>query len=319
MSVNSVNTQQAGLLADHRDAFLNTRRASDPKVSQIMDLGLSSDKRVETRAYYTAAPHAQFRAYGDPVNEGQFDSVKWDTVNYIYDLRLSWSKYDREDDLTQSLQDQARTGGESLAGSPERALFDFINGTAAFMPNVTNASDGLPAYSASTRFETAGGNIVSGTSFATAAGIRAAIYAAQARYRDFKARGQPLHPEPVLDSPMLVIYSNADNLAFAEAFNLPIVESSSGNAGISNILQAQLGGRTYTLWETSRLGAGVAVTALSGAKQPFFMQTRTNMVEAYGDEGNSDDARLTGREYVQWEQRSGFGAGVMYGTIKLTA
>ena len=38
MAVNSINTQQAGLLADHRDAFLNTRRASDPKVSMIMDL-----------------------------------------------------------------------------------------------------------------------------------------------------------------------------------------------------------------------------------------------------------------------------------------
>ena len=319
MAVNSVNTQQAGLLADHRDAFLNTRRTSDPKVSMIMDLGLSSDKRVETRAYYTAAPHAQFRQYGDPVNEGQFDSVKWDTVNYIYDLRLSWSKYDREDDLTQSLTDQARTGGESLAGSPERALFDFINASASFLPNVTNASDGLAAYSASTRFETAGGNIVAGQTFATSSGVRIAMYAAHERFRDFKARGQPLHPEPVLDSSMLVIYSNADNLAFAEAFNLPIVTSASGNAGISNILQAQLGGRTYTLWETSRLAAGISVVTLSGAKKPFFMQTRTNMVEAFGDEGNSDDARLTGREYVQWEQRMGFNAGVMYGSIKITS
>ncbi|RLB44667.1 MAG: hypothetical protein DRH30_00885 [Deltaproteobacteria bacterium] len=318
MAVNSTNTQQAGLLNDHRDAFLNTRRSSDPKVSMAMDLGLSSDKRVETRAYYTAAPHAQFRAYGDPVNEGQFDSVKWDTPNHIYDLRLSWSKYDREDDLTQSLTEQARTGGASLAGTPERALFDYINGTTLLMPSLQNASDGLAAYSATTRFETAGGNIEAGHSFASSSGVRIAIYAAHNRFRQFKARGEPLHPEPVLDSSMLVIYSSADNLTFAEAFNLPVVDNASGNAGISNILQAQLGGRIYTLWETSRLPAGTCVVFLSGAKKPFFMQTRTNMVESYGDDGNSDDARGTGREYVQWEQRQGFGAGVMFGTIKIT-
>lgn len=318
MAVNSINTQQAGLLNDHRDAWMNTRRTSDPKLSLIMDLGLTSDKRVESRAYHTAPPHAQFRNYGDPVNEGQFDSVKWDTPNHIYDLRLSWSKYDREDDQTQSLTDLAREGGKSLAGVPERALFDQINGTTNVLPFVQNASDGIAAYSASTRYETSGGNIVASQSFASANGVTAAVYATHNRFRQFKSRGEPLHAEPVLDSPMLVIYSSADNLVFAEAFNQPIVSNSSGNAGVSNLLQAQIGGRTYYLWETSRLAAGTAVTCLTGAKKPFFKQTRTPLSESYGDEGNSDDARNTGREYVQWESRDGYGAGVMFGSCKIT-
>lgn len=325
MSLAGVATaQQAGILNDFRGVYLDMRRTSDERCAMVMDMGKTSNKRTEKRAYGLGAGHARYRPYGEPA---RFDSLEFrglETTNHIYEFGTDWEIYDREDDLTQSIPEHVAEGGRSLALVEERAIFDFINGTTmatgGVLPYVPNAADGLPTFSGSARFGHANGNIISGFATTDVTTVRTGVYAADRRFREFTLRGQPMFKDNVLDGPMLVIYSAADNLVFAEAFNLPVIPSAAGTASQSNILRAQLGGKEYTLWCTTRMNAGEMVTALvNSPTKPLFRQTRTAVKPRVGNDGTSDTTSLKRKEWAHWERRAGFGSTEPYGWIKHVA
>ena len=113
--------------------------------------------------------------------------------------------------------------------------------------------------------------------------------------------------------------THRDNLAFAEAFNLPVIETTSGNASQSNLLRAQIGGRDYILWEEPRMTQGEMVCHLTAGPKPLYRQTRTPLREKIWSETNDPTSRRYGREGVGWEAREGYGGGTPFATFQATA
>lgn len=322
MTVIAANVLREGLLADYRDAYNNTRRTMDSRLSYVMDLNGFTDGRTSTRGYFEAAPHPIYQPQGDPIHEEGMASRAFTITNYPYSLRVSWHKDDREDDRTGSLKDMAMAGGRGHALLPERAAFDFINGTTSLVPAVPNAADGTALFSSSTRFGASGGNSLTVTSWsASGPACRGALWAGVEQFGLFQdGKGQPLFTDDVLDSPILVIHAMADLDVVSEALHNGLVAyaNSTSNAGVDNVLVA--GGRKFIPWPTQRLSTGTMILALTGAPvKPLIATPRTQIVESYADETNDPEARNSGREYVQWRQRLGFGIGVVYSMIKIAA
>lgn len=317
------NVLAEGLLSDYAQAYMNTRREQDSKVSMIMDVGARSFGRTDTRAYFEAAPHMRHQPMGDPIPEEGMDSKNFQTVNYPYGLRIPWHMDDREDDRTGSLKQAAEAGGKSAALSAERGLFDLLNGTTSFIPAVPNASDGTAIFSTSTRFEVSTGNSLTGFSVSSGPAFRAGVQAAIAQFGLFKdGKGQPLFTDAELNSPVLVICARADMFQAAEAFHIGTVAqnapTAANNAAGDNILRTVTG--NIVMWATSRVSSGTAFVHLTGTSvKPFLMQERTKIQTAYATVENDPEARNTGREYTQWRQRLGFGVGIVPSVIKLAA
>lgn len=317
MAVDSGLALASGLLNDARDTYLNVRRTAEQNVGLIVGTK-SSDKRQEERAHSLPAGHTKYKPYGGARQYQGFDFESWTTVNYEYDGGVEWLAADRKDDRTDSLVDQARNMGRSLALKPVQFLFDAINGTTSWLPHAVTGPDGLSAFTSSTRHEDTGGNILSGQTLTTTAGIETAIFAAEAKIAEYKdGYGEPLLDDDILDSPTVVVYSTANNKPFRAAFNAPIVQGSS--AGISNVLVTQVAGKQYVLWETSRLATGVALVCKQGGPRPFYIQEREQIVETMWTEENSKIAADTGYESIGWRQRLGFDMQATYNAVKITA
>jgi len=321
-NVIAAQTLREGILADYRDAYSATRRDMDSRVGMVMDLSAFTDGRSQTRGYFEAAPHPSYQPQGSPIKEEAMEARAFTTINHPYSLRIPWHKDDREDDRTGSLRDMAGEGGRGHGILPERGLFDLLSGTASTIPAVPNAADGTAVFSSSTRFEVSTGNSLTVTSWsASGPAARSALWAGVEQFGLFKdGKGQPLFQDSHLDSPILVIHAMADLDILSEALHQGLVAyaNSTSNAGVDNVLVE--GGRKFVPWPTQRVATGTMYLCLTGAPvKPFLMQPRTQIVESYADETNDPESRNTGKEYVQWRQRLGFGVGVVYQVIKIVA
>lgn len=312
-----------GMLADYRDVFLSSRRTMDPRVSLLMDLGAVTNGRSNTRGYFESAPHMRYQGYGDPIVEQAMDSKSFQITNYIYSLWIPYSRWDAEDDKTSSLPDAIRAAGKDGGLNPERGLFDLLLNTTSFVPIVPNAADGNAAFLAGMRHGVSTGNSITVSSWsASGPAARGAIWAAYEQMLLFQdGQGQPLHGQSVLDSPMLVLGSAADADVIHEAMHRGTVAyaNSTSNAGVDNVLT--MGGRKFLEpWLSSRISTGTMFVALTGAPvKPFLMQERSAVREMYADETNDPEARRSGRFGIGWNQRLGFGVGLPYAIVKVTA
>ena len=323
MPVIAAETLREGLLSDYRDVYRTTGEDREiTNVGLVMDMNAFTDGRTNTRGYFEAAPHPKYQPQGDPIHEEGMTSRSFTIQNYPYSLRVGWHKDDREDDRTGSLNDMARAGGKNHRLLPVRAFFDLITDTASLLPAVPNAADGANMFITSTRFGVSTGNSITVSSWsASGPAARGAFWSAYEQMGLFQdGKGQPLHGASVLDSPVLVVHAMADLDIVAEALLMGTVAyaNSTSNAGVDNPLQAL--GKKWIPWPTQRLATGTMYLFWTGAPvKPLLQQVRTPIVESYADETNDPDARNTGNEYVQWRQRLGYGIGLPYAAIKVTA
>lgn len=322
MPVN-VETLQAGLLKTAADMYMTDRVLPD-WVGSVIDLGETSDKRTESRGYFESAPVMKHQWRGDPINEGAFDSKTFDVTNFNYSMRVRWHRDDREDDQTDSLFEQAQGAGRSARTLPLRALYDMLLGQTNMLPVVYNAPDGAANFDASTRFGVSGGNIQSGVTFSTGVGVRNGIWQAIERFHNMQdTEEQELHDTGIIENGgILVLFSAADTQQFAEAFKQEISSEviSTSNAGVSNTLMAS--GMKFNLVNAGfRLSTGTAFIFLMGArKKAFFQQTRTPLLQSQSMSGSqgTETTQTYGDEWVQQEQRLGYGSNLPYAAIKLT-
>ncbi len=322
MTVIAAETLREGLLADYRDAYSSTRKTLDSRVSLIMDLNGFSDGRTSTRGFFEAPPHPRYQPQGKPIHEEGMEAQSFTIYNYPYSLRIPWHKDDREDDRTGSLRDMAAAGGKGHALIPERGLFDMLKSTTALLPGYPTAADGTAIFSSSARFGVSTGNSITVSSWsASGPAARGAFWSGVEQFGLFEdGKSQPLFSDDILDSPILVMFAMADLDIVSEALHAGLVAyaASTSNAGVDNVLMA--GGRKFIPWPTARLATGTMILGLTGVPvKPLIMTPRTSIVESYADETNDTESRTTGKEYTQWRQRLGFGAGVVYGLLEITA
>ena len=321
-------TLTAGLRADFWETYRITYGDVETRLSDVVNLGVSSDKLTEIYGYFESAPYPRHWPRGQGVPSKAFKSVQFNVTNLDWGRRVPWHVNDRMDDQTQSLFQMARMAGEHWATLPERVFFQILTGTAdaELLPAIPLAPDGANLYSATDgggnpRFGVAGGNTFAGTGVATGAAVRTDFFDAIERFRLFQdTEGQPLWDDSIVDQGYVCFFNVANWRVFAEAFQqertAELVAAGAG-AGVTNIILAS--GVKVEMRPTQRIVGNNWIVFLKGSKlKSVFQQVRQPLFESNATWDNSDMVRDTGEEYIQWKSREGYGVLLPYQTIQIT-
>lgn len=322
----SGSTLTNGLLSTFADAYRKRYEAMEELLRLVMDMGLPSEGAQELYAYYETAPYPRRWERGSAIPSKAFASKGFSVTNYDYGLEIAWHKNDREDDRTRSLFQQAQMGGRNWGTLLERFFFEMVLGSASLLPAVPNAPDGAAVYAAtdgggSARFGVTGGNIETGGGVATGAAIRDDFWSAVSRFARMQdTEGQPLWDKGFLDAGYVVIYGAANEEAFREAFlqgrTAIGANTATSNAAVTNTVLES--GVPIKLWSTQRITDNDWFIFATGADhKAVFEQTRQALETHEQNMDNSDLARKTKEESVQWDSRHGIGAFLPYQTVKV--
>jgi len=319
-----------GLRQEFSDTYGAIRnRQSDSRLSIVMDTVVATNRNHDF-AYLTAAPHMAYWERGTSIPTDAMDSVQFNVRVYEWARRVPWSKWDREDDQTQSLFDMARMAGESAALLDERLFFDLLTNTATNLPAIPNAPDGAALFTSNTRFAASGGNQLSGGGVTTIHDVRNDYYAAIEQFMAYQdGKGQPLLSKETIEGGTLLIHAAADTEVFEETFlqqrqvvgvdNAGAIGGTVVAAGASTNMFRDAS-RNVVLWGTPRLATGDWYVFLQKPpKKATFILDRKGVQEFSSLEGdnNGDHTRDTAEEYIQWERRAGAGIALPFGAIMI--
>jgi len=318
----------AGLRTTFVNAFRRKFAGVAERLSNMMGLGLPSDKRTETYAYFLTAPYPVIWNRGTEVSSGTMEDRSFSVTNDKWGRRISWAVEDREDDQTHSLYDQARQLGEHFATLPERVFYQWITGAtdADLLPTIPNSADGSALYITTTRYGVSAGNNISGSGVATAGALRTDLFDAAEAFLLFQdAQGEPLFDQSVVDEGLCVTYNVANDRIFREAFTQTrTMQINAGTsttdttsaAAVTNIVLES--GMNLQLIPTQRISDDDWFIFAKGAPhKPVFMQNRTPIEEKILNPATDAGLASKDEEGLQWRQRAGFGAAEAYGTIRV--
>ena len=311
-----------------RSEFVNTytairNRQKDSRLALVMD-EITATNRSHTFAYVEKAGHARLWRRGEPLPKEAMGSVGFTAAVHNWALGIDWHKDDVADDQTQSMMQAAKDGGESFGLLPERMFFDLITNTATDLPNIPLAPDGAAFFATtaggSARFGATNGNLLSGGGLATTSALLADYYKVVQQFGLFQdGKGQPLFSPETIGGGVLIVHALADTQVFEEAFlqkRQGIVKGTDAGTTPSNVVQDA--SRNVQLWGTPRLATGDWYGFLINApKKQTFLLKRQEVKDVMSTMENSDRARATGEEGIQWDAREGAGIALPYGAIKV--
>jgi len=310
----------AGLQDAFFDTYIPTFENTKARLSRIAEF-IPSDKETERFAFYESPPHAAIWRDGESVRRKGFKDQTWTVPVRDWGIAVDWSKNHRMDDQTRSLRQQADGAGTNMALVDERVLVQII--TAAtdtnLLPSIPNSPDGLALFSTSTRYGASGGNTVTGSGVATSASIETDFYAAVARIMAFQdTEGQPLWDPSIFNQGFLVMAGSANIKEMNRAFKadaVPIGSSTAtSNAAVSNVIQ--VGGYNVEVWLTPRITSNDWFVFATGARRKPLVVLERQAIETHeGNMDNSDSARATKIEYVQFDKRTGYGVATPYAAV----
>lgn len=324
--VNS-NALALGVVGNYKNAYQGAAEstATGPIGKMVEQIPATADQIK--LAYFESAPLPKYWRRGRTARSEAFKDVGWSIQVTDWVQTVEWRYQDAMDDQTSSLVQRAKEAGSKWWQRDESIWFQFINASTDNdgLPALPNAADGVALFSATdgsgaARFGVTGGNIVSGQSFSSGAGLRAGFQAAVSRALQYTDTvSQPLHSGSI--KKFTVLGAAADLAAYNEAFkqNMPAAgpTTSTSNAGVSNVLFDA--GYNIDLALTQRLATGVMIVSIDDvAVKPFVRAMRSAPEEIPFLRSNSDQARNTGIEGVQFSSRCGYGLGLPYGMIKVT-
>lgn len=321
------NTLALGVSAAYWEAYYQKQQASlqAPLAQLVMEIPASADQ-IKLAAFQAAAPPV-FWPRGRPISSKAFKDMGLTIRVDAWGTKVEYHRDDAKDDQTGSLVTMAKNSGGLWFQRDDSNWFQVFNATTDSdgLPAALTAMDGAACFSATdgdsaARFGVTGGNIVTGQAFTSGAGIRAGYQAALSRMFQF----QNTESQPLLDpgaKNFLVFGAAADLAAYNEGFKQQMVlgaaPTSTSNGGVSNVIADA--GYNVTLNITQRLGTGVMVVACTDVPvKPLVRAKRADPEENFETMENSDRARDTRKEAVQYHARTGYGVGLPFGLIKVT-
>lgn len=327
MKVISTPLFYEGLRQDFAGTYREVQqRQSDGRLGMVMS-GIGTTTRRTTFGYVEAAPHMMHWRHGDAIPTDAMSSKRYSVDAHPFGVRVQWSRWDREDDQTQSIVDQAKMAGESAAMSNERIFRDLLTGNTNFLPQTVTAPDGANFFAATAggaaRFGVSGGNIVSGSGVATVSQVLTDYYSSIVRFLTMQdGKGQRLHPSSRIDQGVLIIHSAADLKVFEEAFmqqrQSSVHGSNTAASTPSNVVIDS--SRNVELWAMSELATGDWYVFLKGSPiKPTFVVERSpiEVEQSFVGDRPGDMTNTTAIEYIQWTQRLGGGINLPYGALQV--
>lgn len=128
---------------------------------------------------------------------------------FPYELSIPWSAWDESDDQLKDMRTHVQGGARRFMSLPIKFVSEYMNGTAALLPNLLNTYDGAGMWSAvdgagANRLGVAGGNIVTGSGLSPA-GVMNDFGQAQRRYlQELDPAGQPIFDEAMVSYDKMV-------------------------------------------------------------------------------------------------------------------
>lgn len=316
-----------GLRSDFADTYKETSRESDPRLGQVMDLSVNATNAQHEFGYFEAAPQIEQWRRGESIPVGGFDSVQFTVPVFDWGKAVEWHENDKNDEQTGTLYEQAQQCGRSAALTPEKFFFDCISNTPSTLPAIPLAPDGAAMFATTAggfnRFGVTSGNLLTGSGISTIAQIKSDYYRAIEQFALFEdGQGAFLMGPETIKAGVIIIHAVADTEIFETAFVAQrqgqVYGSNTAAAGVSNIILDS--SRDVSLWATPRLASGDWYVFLKNPpKKPVFYLDREGLrtFDSLRDSNNSDRARRTKMESVQWEFRAGAGIALPYGAIKI--
>lgn len=321
------NALALGVSSAYWEAYYQRQQASlqAPLGRLVMEIPATADQ-IKLAAFQAAAPPV-FWPRGRPISSKAFKDLGLTIRVDTWGTKVTWNRDDAADDQTGSLVAMGRNAGDLWYQRDDANWFQVFNASTDSdgLPAALTAMDGAACFSATdggsaARFGVTGGNIVSGQSFASGAGIRAGYQAALSRMFQF----QNPESQPLLDpgaKNFIVFAAAADLAAVNEAFKQQMVlgaaSTATSNGGVTNVIADA--GYNVTLNVTQRLATGVMVVACTDVPvKPLIRAKRSDPEENPINMTNSDESRLTRQEGIQFHARTGYGVGLPFGLIKVT-
>lgn len=328
----SGSTLAAGIRDDFQKTYEPTYNGVLESLGEVMQMDVPFNHRTETFGMHETMPYPERFDEGNEAipEEGTGDNSFSVTV-YDYGKRINWRKKDREDNKVGDLRGKAQILGTHFASLPTRSFIELILGSASLLPAIPNAPDGGAPFSATDgasadRFGVSGGNITTGTGVATSGAIETDFFTAIARMATFQdKKGEPYWDPNILDESYVVFFNVANVKVFAQAFKATAVlqhvagtstTDTSTAAGVSNVVLST--GVKVELRPTSRITDNDWFVFRKGAPvKPFFRGVRRPLTMAEATEDNSDVARTSGKEYVQYTCREAYGVNEPFAAVKV--
>ena len=317
------------LFRDIQATFLSTYKSlvgQNPKLASCMRLGVPSNKRTERYGYFESTPTIDRWDRGDALPESGFKTVAYSVENLNWAKSIGFHEDDLEDIQLGDLRDVARGLAQRAAALPEEVFFQCLTGSssARLLKAIPTAPDGAALYATTAggaaRFGATGGNIITGTGVLAAYAVRADLWNALERFRQFQdTEGEPLLRDDILDGGVTVVYGAANEEVFREAFKQSLTMDSANNPGVSNTILES--GLKLTLWSTQRITDNDFFIFVNGADavgpRPLFEQVRQAPRTIDETRENSERARRYKILSTLVDMRSGFGVNLPYLTAKV--
>ena len=324
LPVISDSTLTGAIRATFTDAYERRIDKITPRLSQVMDLALPSDKLTEIYAWYLAAPHPSRWDRGTPIPTANFDSRQYSVSSVDWGKRVPYHVNDVNDDQTRTLLGRVGDTGKGFAILPERVFFQILLGStdADLLDAVPIGADGAALFATTAagadRFGVTNGNLLPGNTVASVETLHQDLFLAVSQALLFQdGEGQPLlQPEDVTDG-MTIIYGSANEEVFRKAFTqrMQLEAGGGANAATSNVVLDA--GMSFSLWSTPRITNNDWFIFFNSVRPPIFEQVLEPMSEVSADLQNSDQVRDLGLAYTQWKARMGYGIQETYGAIQI--
>ena len=322
------NSFAPGLKTEFLKTYFRKYEGLKEQLGKIGQIGLPSDKDIETYFHWTSTPNLKRWIRGTGVSQKAFAGVKFTAANLEWAQTIPWHFADEQDDQTKSLPDKVREVAESAALLDERVFFQIMQaGTDPdLLTTIPTAPDGQALFSATNdgstaRFGVTNGNLLSGSGIDTAAHIETDFFSAVEQFRLFQdTEGQPLWDRSVIDGGFIIFHRASGTAAkfFANVFQQGQTHSvlSSTGAGVSNVIVDR--GHKVELVPTSRVTSDDWFIALVKSPQKaLFSQERMKPLEFNEAWDNSDVVRRTGYKDFGVVLRRGYGISEPYQFIKI--
>ncbi|MCH7739784.1 MAG: sigma-70 family RNA polymerase sigma factor [Chloroflexi bacterium] len=172
------------------------------------------------------------------------------------------------------------------------------------------------------RFGATDGNSLTGTGVASAEAIEDDLFSALEQFRLFQnIKGKPLWNAAIIDAGLVIYFGVHNWQVFAKAFKRERTIETVAGTGVgtpSNTIMAM--GLKIRLEPTSLIPTtndDWFIFLEGSRKKAIFQQRRQELREASATFDNSDQVRETKLEYIQWDDRTGWGLNVSYQTIRI--
>ena len=335
-AVSVANVLTPGIQTRFVDMYRSTYATVEKELSAgCMDFAPSSNGRYEIYAGFKSAPHASRWPRGAKPSRKGFDSWTMTVVNHNWEVGVDALEDDVSDDRTSSLEGRAADAGRNMARLPERIFFQIEESVTnvKLLPALPNAPDGAALFSATdgdsaARFGVSGGNIITGTGYATADQIQTDYASAIVRAQQFlDTEGQPYYSASVDKAGVTIVCGVHLKFVMMKAFqqqgNVVIIKNIAGTENVAAgaqtnpYLDDKSGAPVTVMLSPYKTTNDWSVWLHAAPVKPIFQQSRQAVRQTFLNRLNNDTCFQEKKFIWHNDSRAGYGINYPIGAIKV--